>query len=59
MISPDHAKGTVVMTTQRGVRTCLNPTLSHRFPANDKMLRYKRLPHMSTPHQLDGCVLIR
>ncbi len=28
MISPEHAKQTVVMTTQRDVRTCLNPTLS-------------------------------
>ncbi len=28
MISPECAKQTVVMTTQRGVRTCLNPTLS-------------------------------
>jgi hypothetical protein len=28
MISPEPAKQTVVMTTQRGVRTCLNPTLS-------------------------------
>jgi len=45
MISPDRAKHTVVMTTQRGVRTCLNPTLSRRFPTNDRMLRYKRLPH--------------
>jgi len=46
MISPDHAKRTVVMTTQRGVRTCLNPTLSRCFPTNDRMLRYKRLPHI-------------
>ena len=45
MISPDRAQRTVVMTTQRGVRTCLNPTLSRRFPTNDRMLRYKRLPH--------------
>jgi len=45
VISPDHAKRTVVMTTQRGVRTCLNPTLSRRFLTNDRMLRYKRLPH--------------
>jgi hypothetical protein len=45
MISPDHAKRTVVMTTQRGVRTCLNPTLSCRFPTNDRMRRYTRLPH--------------
>jgi hypothetical protein len=45
MISPDHAKRTVVMTTQHRVRTCLNLTLSRRFPTNDRMLRYKRLPH--------------
>ena len=45
MISPDRAKRTVVMTTQHGVRTCLNPTLSHRFLTNDQMLRYKQLPH--------------
>jgi len=41
MISPDHAKRTVVMTTQRGVRTCLNPTLSRCFMTNHQMLRYK------------------
>jgi hypothetical protein len=45
MISPDPAKRTVVMTTQRRVRTCLNPTLSRRFLTNDRMLRYKQLPH--------------
>ncbi len=28
MISPEHEKKTVVITTQRGVWTCLNPTLS-------------------------------
>jgi hypothetical protein len=28
MISPERAKQTVVITMQRGVRTCLNPTLS-------------------------------
>jgi hypothetical protein len=33
------------MTTQCGVRTCLNPTLSRRYPTNDRMLRYPRLPH--------------
>lgn len=45
MISPEKAKRTVQRTTQRGVRTCLNPTLARRFPTNDRMLRYKRLPH--------------
>jgi len=38
MISPERAKQTVIMTTQRGVRTCLNPTLSRRFRTNDRML---------------------
>jgi hypothetical protein len=33
------------MTTQRGVRTCLNPTLSQRFLTNDQMLWYKRVLH--------------
>ncbi len=28
MIAPDRAKKTVQQTTQRGVRTCLNPTLA-------------------------------
>ncbi len=46
MISPERAKQTVVMTTQRGVRTCLNPTLSRRFPTNDRMLRYKHVLHI-------------
>jgi hypothetical protein len=45
MISPEKAKRTVQRRTQRRVRTCLNPTLARRFPTNDRMLRYKRLPH--------------
>ncbi len=28
MIAPDRAKKTVQLTTQRGVHTCLNPTLA-------------------------------
>jgi hypothetical protein len=45
MVSLDRAKRTIQLTTQRGVRTCLNPTLARRFLTNDRMLRYKRLPH--------------
>ncbi len=45
MIAPDSAKKTVQWTTQRGVHTCLNPMLARQFPTNDRMLRYKRLPH--------------
>ncbi len=33
------------MTTQRGVRTCQNPTLPRRFPTNDRMLWYKHVLH--------------
>jgi hypothetical protein len=44
-ISPDTARQTIGRTTQRGVRTCLHPTLSRCFPTNDRMLCYKRLPH--------------
>ena len=45
IISPERTKQTILRTTQRGVRTCLNPTLARRFPTNDRMLCYKRLPH--------------
>ena len=45
MISPAQAEQTIRNTTQRCVRTCMNPTLARRFPTNDRMLRYKRLPH--------------
>jgi hypothetical protein len=45
MISPECAKHTVIMTRQRGVWTCLNPTLSRQFLTNDRMLRYKHVLH--------------
>ncbi len=45
MISLERAKQTVVMTTQRGVRTCLNPTLSQQFSTDDRLLWYKRILH--------------
>lgn len=45
MISPEQASKTVKVTTQRGVRTCIHPSLSRRFPTNDRFLRYNRLPH--------------
>ena len=36
---------TVKLTTQRGVRSTLHTSLSCRYPTNDRMLRYRRLPH--------------
>ena len=44
-ISPEKAQRTVRMTTQRGLRTVLHPSLSRRFRTNDRALRYRRLPH--------------
>ena len=41
----DRAKKTVKMTTQRGIRHVVNPSIARRFPTNDRMLRYNRLPH--------------
>ena len=34
----------VQRTTQRGVRSCIDPTFSRRYPTNDRILRYKRMP---------------
>jgi hypothetical protein len=38
LISPARAHRTAQRTTQRGVCTCLNPTLLRRFPTNVRML---------------------
>ena len=36
---------TVKCTTQRGISTCLHPSLSLYYTTNDCMMRYNRLPH--------------
>ena len=41
----DRAKNTVLATTQRGVRHVTNTSIMRRFPTNDRMMRYNRLPH--------------
>ena len=41
----NRAKNTIHVTTQRGVRHVANPSIMRRFPTNDRMLRYNRLPH--------------
>ena len=45
LVSPEVARRTLERTTQRGVRTISNPSLSRRFRTNDRQLRYKRLRH--------------
>ena len=47
MIPENRARQTVQQTTQRGVRDIINPTLSRRYPTNDRWHRYPRLPHMA------------
>jgi hypothetical protein len=43
-ISLEKAKATLKVTTQRGVRNTLHPTLTRHYKINDRMLRYRRLP---------------
>ena len=44
-INRKKALKTVERTTQRGIRSCLHPYLSHRYSTNNRMMRYSRLPH--------------
>ena len=44
-IDQRKALNTVKQITQRAIRTCLYPSLASPFPTNDRMMRYKRLPH--------------
>ena len=39
----DTARQTIKVTTQRGIRTVANPSISRRFRTNDRQLRYNRL----------------
>ena len=43
-IGIDAAKRTRLVTTQRGIRRVIHPSLSKRFKTNDRQLRYQRLP---------------
>ena len=44
-ISKDRARQTIKKTTQRGARKVLHTSLSHRYPTNDRGLRYDRTNH--------------
>ena len=60
-IDQRKAMNTFKQTTQRGVKTCLHPSLARRFPTNDRMMRYKRLPHpvFMTQWRLALCPLVK
>ena len=42
-ISLEAAANTINNTTQRGIRTVANPTISQRFRTNDQQLGYRRI----------------
>ena len=44
-IGISRARQTLDVTTHKGVRTLLHPTLSRRFRTNDRQLRHRRLSH--------------
>jgi hypothetical protein len=43
-IGIDAAKRTRLVTTQRGIRRMVHPSLTKRYKTNDRQLRYRRLP---------------
>ena len=43
VITLETSKRTVQVTTQRGIRSTLHPSLSRRYRTNNWILRYKRL----------------
>jgi hypothetical protein len=40
----EAAKRTRLLTTQRGIRRMIHPSLTKRYKTNDRQLRYRRLP---------------
>jgi hypothetical protein len=43
-IGIEAAKSTSLVTTQRGIRRMIHPSLTKRYKTNDRQLRYRRLP---------------
>jgi hypothetical protein len=43
-IGIEAAKMTRLVTTQRGIRRMIHPSLTKRYKTNDRQLRYRRLP---------------
>jgi hypothetical protein len=43
-IGIEAAKRTRLVTTKRGIRRMIHPSLTKRYNANDRQLRYSRLP---------------
>ena len=52
----ETAKRTLDATTQRGVHSVLNPTMTRRYRTNDQQLRYRRLSHDMFTDTLEASV---
>ena len=52
----EMAKRTLDATTQRGVRSVLNPTMTCRYRTNDRQLRYRQLSHDMFTDTLEASV---
>ena len=56
-VSSDRAKNTVRKKIQHRIRTVMNPQMSRRYPSNEGMVRYPRLPHtLFTDIMISGTV---
>ena len=59
-IGTEIAKKTLKVTSQRGIRTILHPTLDRQFKTNDRMLQYCRLnTDMYTDNMFASTKLLR
>ena len=56
-IDRKKALKTFKRTTQRGIRTCLHPYLSRRYPKNDCMMCYNRLHHSMFSYTMESGVI--
>ena len=59
LISLEAVRRTVQHTTQRVIRTILNPSLLRRFKTNDRALRYNRLQHSVFTNTMQACTVLR
>jgi hypothetical protein len=58
-IGIEAAKRTRLVTTQRGIRIMIHPSLTKRYKTNDRQLRYRRLPVTMFTYTMYSTILSR
>jgi hypothetical protein len=58
-IGLEAAKRTRLVTTQRGIRRIIHPSLTKRYNKNDRQLRYRRLPFTMNTDTMYSPILSR